>query len=75
MSLPHLGISPVLLRDNTDIVAGLPEERALAGQGAWAAGQLLCSAQHVPRQALIRRALREAFQQESWLEEEGGYCL
>ena len=31
-SLPHLGISPVLLHDKTDIVAGLPEERALEGQ-------------------------------------------
>lgn len=34
MSLLHLGISPVLLGDNTDIVAGLPEETALAEEGA-----------------------------------------
>lgn len=62
----------MLLADRTDTVAGLPEERALAGQGAWAAEQLSCSAQQVPRQDLIGGALPEASQQESRLEVEGG---
>lgn len=54
ISLLHLGISPVLLCDKTDVMnVRPPEERALAGQGPWAAAHLFCSAEHTPRQALI----------------------
>lgn len=53
ISLPYLGFSPVLLCDKIDILAGLPEEEALAEQGPQAAARLFYSAERVPRQALI----------------------
>lgn len=58
--LPHLGVSPVLLCDKTNIMAGFPEERVREGQGPWAAVQLLCSAEQEPcRRLSAERACAE----------------